>query len=56
MSELTKDELDFLFHKVAKTSGKSRLHTFVKRFFQDLTFTKFFIIFLVFQSIRRIYY
>ncbi len=56
MSELTKDERDFLFHKVEKTSSKRRLHTFVKRFFQNLTFTKSFIVLLVFESIRYIYY
>ncbi|WP_156782353.1 hypothetical protein [Geosporobacter ferrireducens] len=54
MNELTKDELDFLFHKTEKHSGKNWIRTIVKNFFRDSIFPKFFIVLIVLEFIRNI--
>lgn len=54
MNELTKDELDFLFHKAEKNSGKKGFYAIVKNFFRGSIFPKFFIVLIVLKFIGNI--
>lgn len=53
MNELTKDELDFLFYKSEKTSGRGRLHGMLKNIFRSAILPKFFFVILFIEWIRH---
>lgn len=54
MSQLTKDELDFLFSKKGKPKLKHPFLAFIKELFQDSFFIKILILFLFLELLRTL--